>query len=119
MKTKTAAVALLLIMTSCSLFQKDSFEGAWIFELSGGIEESITIDVTETFEIDSEQIIQFQNRDYNVRFKGKISEDGILNADIIVGSDRMGSIEGNMTFTSGFGKWGAQVIAGEWKAYKK
>ena len=119
---KKKFLSLLLcgfIVTSCSIFQKDSFEGKWQLKLSGGIDETFDVVVNQDYTFSVSKTITYGSSDYDVELKGKIDKDGKINAEIIASGQSMGNLNGQINFETGKGKWNASVIYGEWTATKK
>ncbi len=111
--------AVALMLTSCSLFQKDSFQGKWQLNLTGGITETFEFDVLEDYSFSMSKTINYGTRDYDVEISGKIDNDGSVRADIIASGQTMGQIDGLFNFETGKGKWNASILYGEWIATKK
>jgi hypothetical protein len=120
MKRKMYLSLLLpVIFSACSIFQKDSFEGEWQLRLTGSIDESFSFIVLPDNSFTTNKIINYSGRDFDVTVKGKVGTDGKLEADIIVSGQVMGQVKGLMTYESGKGNWGANVLSGEWTSTKK
>lgn len=111
--------AIALMLTSCSLFQKDSFQGKWQLKLTGGITETFEFDVLEDYSFSMNKTISYGTRDYDVEIQGKIDKDGTVEADIVASGQTMGKIDGLFNFETGKGKWNASILYGEWLAAKK
>ncbi len=109
----------LLFLFSCSIFQKDSFEGEWTLKLDGAIKESFDFKILPNNEFNFSKTVSYGYQDYDVTIQGKIEKDGQLKAAIIAGAEVMGEITGMMTFERGGGKWNASILTGEWTAFKK
>lgn len=109
----------LLFLFSCSIFQKDSFEGEWTLKLDGSIKESFDFKILPGNEFNFSKTVSYGYQDYDVTIQGKIDKDGQLKAAIIAGAEVMGEITGMINFESGSGKWNASVLSGSWTAFKK
>jgi len=107
------------ILSACSIFQKDSFEGEWSFKLTGAIQETFNLPVNSANEFSASKAVTYGGRDYDVLIKGRIAEDGRVKAEIIADGQAMGEIEGMMNHETGSGKWGASILSGDWSATKK
>lgn len=115
----TFVFVLAVMLASCSLFQKDSFQGKWQLKLTGGITETFEFDVLEDYSFSMNKTINYGTRDYDVEIHGKIDNDGSVRADIIASGQTMGQIDGLFNFETGKGKWNASILYGEWAATKK
>lgn len=113
------AFLLALVVTACSLFQKDSFQGTWQLKFSGGIEETFDFVVGEGNSFSVNKSITYDSREYDVEISGKIGKDGKIRTAIIASGQDMGLMEGEFNYETGKGKWNANILYGEWTATKK
>lgn len=118
-RTLQLSFGLIILLSACSIFQKDSFEGEWQLKLSGSINENFTFNILPDNSFSTNKMIYYSGRDFDVTVKGKVEPDGNLEADIIVSGQVMGQVKGLMTYENGKGNWGANVLSGEWSAVKK
>ncbi|MEW6652489.1 MAG: hypothetical protein AB1394_03365 [Bacteroidota bacterium] len=114
-----SVIALCLLISTCSHFQKDSFEGNWKLKLTGSIQETFDIVIGDNNTFSVNKSISYGSQDYYVELKGKIEKDGKIDAEIIASGQSMGSLEGLLTFETGKGRWNASILYGEWTAAKK
>jgi ribosomal protein S4E len=112
-------IAIAFMLTSCSLFQKDSFQGKWQLKLTGGIEETFDFVVSEDNSFSVNKSISYGSREYDVEINGKIEKDGKIKTAIIASGQDMGEFEGIFNYETGKGKWNASILYGEWSAAKK
>lgn len=87
MKKLSLTVIILCIglLSACSVFQKDSFEGEWTLKLTGAIQETFNFHIPGTNEFSFSKYVYYGGRDYDVLIKGRIENDGRIKADIIAG----------------------------------
>jgi len=109
----------LIFFTSCSLFQKESFEGKWELKLDGDIQEVFEFNISADNNFSFSKGVFFNGRVYDVTVKGNVTKDGKLQADLIVSNQKMGIVEGTLTYENGNGKWDATYARGNWTALKK
>jgi len=121
MKTKIIFISLFFIavLSSCSLFQKDSFEGKWELKLSGDLKEVFEFDITADNNFSFSKDVLFQSNSYGVKIEGNVSKEGILKADLFAMGQKLGIVEGTLTYENGSGKWDASYAKGNWTAVKK
>lgn len=121
MKVRIIFIILMYfaLLSSCSLFQKDSFEGKWELKLSGDLQERFEFDITENNDFTFSKDVFFQGNSYGVTIKGNVSKEGVLLADLIAMGQKMGIVEGTLTYQNGSGKWDASYARGNWTAVKK
>ncbi|MEK6552882.1 MAG: hypothetical protein AABZ54_05480 [Bacteroidota bacterium] len=120
MRTKIVFINLvcLTILSSCSIFQKDSFEGKWELILSGDLQEVFEFDISENNDFSFSKDVYFQGNSYGVTIIGNVTKEGVLQADLIAMSQKMGIVEGTLTYQNGSGKWDASYARGNWTAVK-
>ncbi|MFA7421802.1 MAG: hypothetical protein WCZ90_19115 [Melioribacteraceae bacterium] len=111
--------SVALFVTSCSLFQKDSFQGDWQLTLTGALSETIQFTIKDDNSFYVRKNIQYGSREYDAEINGKIEKDGKVTAEIIASGQPMGQLDGYLNFETGKGKWNASIISGEWTATKK
>ena len=107
------------ILSSCSLFQKDSFEGKWALKLNGDVQEVFEFDISENNDFTFSKDVYFQGNSYGVTIKGNVSKEGVLQADLLAMGQKMGIVEGTLTYQNGSGKWDASYARGNWTALRK
>lgn len=121
MKVKIIFISLICIalLSSCSLFQKESFEGKWGLKLSGDLQEVFEFDISANNDFSFSKDVYYQGNVYGVTFNGNVTKEGVLQADLIVMGQKMGIVEGTLTYENGSGKWDASYAKGNWTAVKK
>jgi len=120
MTKKIFSILLLTVFVfSCSLFTKDSYQGAWTLTFSGDLSEVFDFIIEEDFSFSFAKSIYAQGRDIDAQFSGKISEDGTLNCDVKVMGMKVGEVKGSINYENGSGIWGGGNLAGKWTAIKK
>ena len=118
-KINSAFMILIVLSTSCSIFQKDSFEGKWQLNFTGGINETFDFVITPQNDFSFTKAVEYQGQLYDVTIKGTVSAEGILKADLIAMGQVLGFVAGNLTYENGTGKWDASYVNGNWTAVKK
>ena len=121
MKIRIIFISLvsLALLSSCSLFQKESFEGKWELKLSGDLQEVFEFDIAANNDFSFSKDVFYQGNIYGVTIKGNVSNEGVLQADLIAMGQKMGIIDGKLTYQNGSGKWDASYAKGNWTAVKK
>lgn len=114
-----AVIGITILVCACSVFQKDSFNGKWQLKLTGSIEETFELVVGEGNTFSVNKLISYGSRDYDVELKGKIENDGKINAEILASGQSMGNLDGIFNYETGKGKWNVSILYGEWTAAKK
>ncbi|NJD21289.1 MAG: hypothetical protein FIA82_01275 [Melioribacter sp.] len=109
----------LTFLSSCSLFNKDSFEGKWELKLNGDLTEVFEFDISANNDFSFSKDVFFQGNSYGVTIKGNVSKEGKLFADLFALGQKMGIVEGTLTYDNGTGKWDASYARGNWSAVKK
>ena len=109
----------LFFLSSCSLFNKDSFEGKWELKLNGDLTEVFEFDISANNDFSFSKDVFFQGNTYGVTIKGNVTKDGKLLADLFALGQKMGIVEGALTYENGTGKWDASYARGNWSAIKK
>jgi len=110
---------LLFIVSSCSIFKKDSFQGLWTLILSGDFSETFDFIVTEDNSFSFTKTIYVQGRDLDASFQGDIFEDGTLTCEVMVMGMKVAEVSGKMNYENGSGIWVGGSMKGEWTAVKK
>lgn len=111
--------SILLIAVSCSIFQKDTFQGTWNITVTGDFSDSFDFVVDEKDSFSFSRNINTQGGSYEARFSGKISEDGTMFCDVNVMSMKVAQFDGKMNYENGSGKWAGAGMSGSWSAVKK
>lgn len=121
MKVRIIFINLICIalLSSCSLFQKESFEGKWELKLSGDLQEVFEFDISENNDFSFSKDVYFKGNSYGVTIKGNVTKEGVLQSDLIAMGQKMGIVEGTLTYQNGSGKWDASYVRGNWTAVKK
>jgi hypothetical protein len=110
---------LILIVSACSLFESESFAGKWDFKLTGDYDGAITVLLKDDMTYSESTQVSVNGRDFDVKFSGKINEDGKLIGLIFAQGQQMGEMNGKLNYENGEGKWNAAGIGGNWTAIKK
>jgi hypothetical protein len=110
---------LAIVLSACSLFENESFSGDWDFKLTGDYDGEITVTLQEDMTYSETTAVSVSGRDFDVKFSGKIQEDGKLVGLIYAQGQQMGEMSGKMNYETGEGKWNAAGIGGNWTAVKK
>lgn len=120
MKKNAALIAVLavMMMTACSLFQKDSFYGQWKISLTGDHSESFNFVLTESHKISVTKSTSFQGQELEISLQGDVDETGAVNLGIYMSGQKIGDLTGKVNFETGQGKWQAYSYGGEWTATK-
>lgn len=121
MKARIIFISLICIvlLSSCSLFQKESYEGKWELKLSGDLQEVFQFEISANNDFTFSKDVYYQGNVYGVTINGNVTKEGVLQADLIVMGQKMGIIEGTLTYENGIGKWDASYARGNWTAVKK
>jgi hypothetical protein len=114
-----SVLTIIFIITSCSIFQKDTFQGAWTMSITGDYNDSVEFIVAENNTFSFTKNISTQGQNYDARFNGKILEDGTMVCDVEVMSMKVVQFNGKMTYENGSGKWAGTGMNGSWTAVKK
>jgi hypothetical protein len=119
MKRIFLLLIVIALMNGCSIFQKDSFEGAWEMNLSGSIDEKVEFSISPQNTFDVKKVIPYGSVNYEVNFKGTVSKDGVIVGDIFADRGHIGTLQGTVNYETGSGKWNASMLSGVWNAVKK
>ncbi len=109
----------LAFLSSCSLFNKDSFEGKWELKLNGDLTEVFEFDISANNDFSFSKDVFFQGNSYEVTIKGNVTKEGKLLADLFALGQKMGFVEGTLSYDNGTGKWDASYARGNWTAIRK
>ena len=115
----TLSIVIAILFSACSLFQSESFTGEWELKLLGDYEDQIEFLVKDDMTFSVNTVVDYNGRDFDVKFSGKISEVGKLVGLIYVQGQQMGELNGKMNYENGEGKWNAAGMGGTWSAVKK
>ena len=110
---------IAILLSACSLFESGSFSGPWDFKLTGDYNGEITVIVKEDMTYSESTMVNVNGREFDVKFSGKIQEDGKLIGLIYAQGQQMGEMSGKMNYENGEGRWNAASIGGSWTAIKK
>lgn len=113
------SLSILFLITSCSLFQKDTFQGKWTMSIKGDYSDTVEFVVAENNTFSFTKNIATQGQNYDARFNGKIMEDGTMVCDVEVMSMKVVQFNGKMTYENGSGNWSGTGMSGNWTAVKK
>jgi hypothetical protein len=116
---KYVPLLFLVFIASCSLFQKESFEGDWEIKFNGDYEGVFNFTIKEDYSFSFSSNLNYRGGDYNATFKGSIEPDGRLVCNISVNGMSVVSAKGKIDFESGAGTWGGFGLKGNWTAIKK
>lgn len=120
MKTRIILFStILFLISSCSLFQKDAFEGKWILTVKGDYSDSIEFTITEDNTFSFVKSIMTQGQNFDARFNGKILVDGTFVCDVEVMSMKVAQFNGKVNYENGSGSWSGTGMSGNWTAVKK
>ena len=108
-----------LLFGGCSIFQKESFAGKWQITFAGDYEKSVNFEINDDLTFSFNDVVSLQNGDFPITIKGKVSEEGKLDALIFTQGDEVGELNGQLTFTEGTGKWSGANLGGTWSAVKE
>lgn len=111
-------VIIALIFSACSLFQSDSYSGEWKITFGGDLERDVEFLVEEDNSFDFGIEIPAQGRTFHIGYKGKIGEDGELEAGIYLDNENVGDVSGKCDYEKGEGTWRGGEYKGTWNAVK-
>jgi hypothetical protein len=109
----------VILITGCSLFEKQSFSGPWEMTLKGGYSDTLSfvVDAQRSFSFTKDLIVG--SNQYEATFRGKIAEDGTMTCDVSVQGMNVASLKGTFNFENGSGTWSGSSYDGTWTAVKK
>lgn len=115
----TLFITLVLFISACSLFQKETFQGTWLLTLKGDYSDSIEFDVIENNTFNFVKSITTQGQNYDARFSGRILEDGTFICDVEIMGMKVAQFNGKVNYENGLGTWSGTGMSGNWTAVKK
>ncbi len=109
----------LIFITSCTIFQRDSYQGTWVFKITGDFTDSFEILIKEDNSFKTEQIIDIGSKSYDAAFEGKITDEGNLTCDVFVMGRQAAHFTGKIDYETGLGTWNGSGYKGDWTITKK
>jgi hypothetical protein len=114
-----SSITILFLISACSLFQKDTFQGTWILTVKGDYNDTIEFNVNEGNTFSFVKSIATQGQNYDASFNGKILADGTFVCDVEIMSMKVAQFNGKVTYENGSGSWSGTGMGGNWTAVKK
>lgn len=109
---------VITLFCACSLFEKESFEGDWNLKLEGDYNGELVMSVDDGNKLKGTAVVNYNGYNYNLMYKGNISDEGNLSAYIEAQGRQVGEITGKINFINGQGRWTAAGMQGNWTALK-
>lgn len=116
---RQAFLVPLIFITSCTIFQKDSYQGTWVFKITGDLSDSFEIVINEDNSFKTEQILEVDYQSYDATFEGKITEEGNLTCDVFVMGRQAAHFIGKIDYETGLGTWNGSGYKGDWTITRK
>ncbi len=107
-----------VLLLSCALFESNSFQGEWEMVLEGDYSGTTVFNIDDDNNLKGTSVVNVNGYDYDVMYKGKVSEEGDLTGLIEARGQQVGELTGKIDFEKGSGNWSAAGMTGNWKASK-
>lgn len=114
-----SSLTILLLISACSIFQKQSYQGTWVLTVKGDYNDTIEFNVGEDYTFSFVKSIATQGQNFDAKFNGKILPDGSFVCDVEVMSMKVAQFNGKVNYENGSGSWSGTGMGGTWTAVKK
>ncbi|MBN1301496.1 MAG: hypothetical protein JW995_09810 [Melioribacteraceae bacterium] len=112
-------ISSVMIITSCSIFEKETLSGEWQLNLIGDYQQTFSLFVDEDYSFNQNAVVNMNGREYDIKITGMISEDGSMMGKIYAMGQQVGELTGKVNYETGEGKWAAAGLGGIWTSSKK